>query len=173
MLGWGFPAMLLYTPAVRTDDFDVAISYLFRRLEENASDDNFLRHLFDLEPGSASFEGQEAIFRRSVADRHRAGDRPRRTQNRFSTPRRAYEPGQPFRNEPDTDPILEPNRHWISTVLTKVPTPVSKPLATAVEEVDALLTQVRFAQPAWGRTTLTERQQTLHRIGDELADTGC
>ena len=44
--------VLLYTPAVAAGDFDVAIAYLFRRLEENASDENFIHHLFGLRPGS-------------------------------------------------------------------------------------------------------------------------
>jgi RHH-type proline utilization regulon transcriptional repressor/proline dehydrogenase/delta 1-pyrroline-5-carboxylate dehydrogenase len=40
--------VLLYVPVVRPDEFDVAISYLVRRLEENASSDNFLSAAFDL-----------------------------------------------------------------------------------------------------------------------------
>lgn len=45
--------VLLYTPVVRPDEFDVAISYLVRRLEENASSENFLSAAFDLstDPG--------------------------------------------------------------------------------------------------------------------------
>jgi RHH-type proline utilization regulon transcriptional repressor/proline dehydrogenase/delta 1-pyrroline-5-carboxylate dehydrogenase len=34
--------VVLYTPVVRAEDFDVAISYLVRRLEENAAPQNFL-----------------------------------------------------------------------------------------------------------------------------------
>jgi RHH-type transcriptional regulator, proline utilization regulon repressor / proline dehydrogenase / delta 1-pyrroline-5-carboxylate dehydrogenase len=40
--------VLLYVPVVRPDEFDVAISYLVRRLEENASDENFLSAAFEL-----------------------------------------------------------------------------------------------------------------------------
>ena len=40
--------VLLYVPVVRPDEFDVAISYLVRRLEENASSDNFLSAAFEL-----------------------------------------------------------------------------------------------------------------------------
>ena len=50
--------LLLYTPIVGRADFDVAISYLFRRLEENASEDNFLRHLFTLKSDSQEFLNQ-------------------------------------------------------------------------------------------------------------------
>lgn len=38
--------VLLYTPVVARQDFDVAISYLVRRLEENAAHQNFLHALF-------------------------------------------------------------------------------------------------------------------------------
>ena len=48
--------LLLYTPVVAASEFDVAISYLFRRLEENASDANFIRHLF-----STGFSGSPAF----------------------------------------------------------------------------------------------------------------
>jgi RHH-type proline utilization regulon transcriptional repressor/proline dehydrogenase/delta 1-pyrroline-5-carboxylate dehydrogenase len=41
--------VLLYVPVVRPDEFDVAISYLVRRLEENASSDNFLSAVFELD----------------------------------------------------------------------------------------------------------------------------
>ncbi|WP_438354935.1 proline dehydrogenase family protein [Microbacterium sp. CJ88] len=45
--------VLLYVPVVRPDEFDVAISYLVRRLEENASSDNFLSVAFDLAEDAA------------------------------------------------------------------------------------------------------------------------
>ena len=44
--------MLLYTPVTTEDQFISAISYLVRRLDENTSPDNFLRHSFDIQVGS-------------------------------------------------------------------------------------------------------------------------
>src|SRR5699024_7407753 len=41
--------LLLYTPVVHPDEFDVAISYLVRRLEEGASDENFMSAVFELD----------------------------------------------------------------------------------------------------------------------------
>ena len=58
--------LLLYTPVVAPTHFDVAISYLFRRLEENASSENFLRHLLALEPGSAAFADEAEKFATAV-----------------------------------------------------------------------------------------------------------
>ena len=95
--------VLLYTPAVAVEDFDVAISYLFRRLEENASDENFMHHLFGLQPGSAAFEAEAAKFRAAVTERWTVGRAPRRQQNRLGAPEPA-DPGAGFFNEPDTDP---------------------------------------------------------------------
>lgn len=40
--------LLLYAPVVADDDFDAALAYLFRRLEENAGGENFLRSVFDM-----------------------------------------------------------------------------------------------------------------------------
>ncbi|WP_426326091.1 proline dehydrogenase family protein [Microbacterium sp. E-13] len=76
--------VLLYVPVVRPDEFDVAISYLVRRLEENASSDNFLSAAFDLADDPAMFERERDRF---VASLRRADDEtlatgPRRTQDR-------------------------------------------------------------------------------------------
>ncbi|WP_010525940.1 bifunctional proline dehydrogenase/L-glutamate gamma-semialdehyde dehydrogenase [Nesterenkonia sp. F] len=58
--------LLLYVPAVAPAEFDVAISYLVRRLEENASSENFMSGIFDLEPGSEVFHREAGRFRSSL-----------------------------------------------------------------------------------------------------------
>ena len=59
--------VLLYVPVVRPDEFDVAISYLVRRLEENASSDNFLSAAFDLADDPSMFERERDRFVASLA----------------------------------------------------------------------------------------------------------
>ncbi|TQK20811.1 L-proline dehydrogenase [Microbacterium sp. SLBN-154] len=59
--------VLLYVPVVAPDEFDVAISYLVRRLEENASSENFLSAAFDLADDTALFERERDRFLASVA----------------------------------------------------------------------------------------------------------
>ena len=59
--------VLLYVPVVRPDEFDVAISYLVRRLEENASSDNFLSAAFDLADDPAMFARERDRFVASLA----------------------------------------------------------------------------------------------------------
>lgn len=80
--------VLLYVPVVRPDEFDVAISYLVRRLEENASSENFLSAAFDLAEDPTMFERERDRFLASLA---RAGETalptgPRRTQDRTVEP---------------------------------------------------------------------------------------
>ncbi|MEK9599667.1 MAG: proline dehydrogenase family protein, partial [Pontimonas sp.] len=40
--------LLLYTPVVHPKEFDAAVGYLVRRLDENASSENFMSAVFDL-----------------------------------------------------------------------------------------------------------------------------
>jgi RHH-type proline utilization regulon transcriptional repressor/proline dehydrogenase/delta 1-pyrroline-5-carboxylate dehydrogenase len=68
--------VLLYVPVVRPDEFDVAISYLVRRLEENASSENFRSAAFELADEPAMFERERDRFLSSIA---RAGDPALRT----------------------------------------------------------------------------------------------
>ena len=66
--------LLLYAPVVRAEDFHSAIAYLVRRLDENTAPENFLRHVFDLEPGSADVDRRA----RSLPGRVRSAGRPLR-----------------------------------------------------------------------------------------------
>ncbi|WP_223693426.1 proline dehydrogenase family protein [Leifsonia poae] len=61
-------ALLLYTPVVDPAEFDVAISYLIRRLEENASQENFMSAVFELETNATLFEREKQRFLLSIAD---------------------------------------------------------------------------------------------------------
>lgn len=87
--------LILYTPVVDADSFDVAVSYLVRRLEENAAEENFLHAMTSVDeseraggdgPAPSSpqspMSGQEARFRQAVAERDSTLAEPRRTQDR-------------------------------------------------------------------------------------------
>ncbi|WP_111720998.1 bifunctional proline dehydrogenase/L-glutamate gamma-semialdehyde dehydrogenase [Homoserinimonas sp. OAct 916] len=60
--------LLLYTPVVNPSEFDVAISYLIRRLEENASQDNFMSAVFELADTPALFEREKNRFLASLTE---------------------------------------------------------------------------------------------------------
>ncbi|MFB9745974.1 proline dehydrogenase family protein [Leifsonia shinshuensis] len=80
--------LLLYTPVVDPGEFDVAISYLIRRLEENASQENFMSAVFELGSDRGLFDRERDRFLASVADLEAdplprgAAPLPNRTQDR-------------------------------------------------------------------------------------------
>ncbi|UOE28063.1 proline dehydrogenase family protein [Agromyces soli] len=77
--------LLLYTPVVNPAEFDVAIAYLIRRLEENASQDNFMSAVFELADDRGLFDRERARYERSLAALEpvvAAAPEPNRTQNR-------------------------------------------------------------------------------------------
>ncbi|HXJ77267.1 MAG TPA: proline dehydrogenase family protein [Candidatus Methylomirabilis sp.] len=106
--------LLLYAPVVRAEDFHSAIAYLVRRLDENTAEDNFLRHVFGLEPGSPDWDRERDRFLRAVDLLDSVSDAPRRTQDRAAEARVA---NAPCVNEPDTDWSLPANRTWIDDVI--------------------------------------------------------
>ncbi|MCP2370168.1 RHH-type proline utilization regulon transcriptional repressor/proline dehydrogenase/delta 1-pyrroline-5-carboxylate dehydrogenase [Agromyces terreus] len=59
--------LLLYTPVVNPSEFDVAIAYLVRRLEENASQDNFMSAVFDLASSEPLFDREMRRYLASLA----------------------------------------------------------------------------------------------------------
>jgi RHH-type proline utilization regulon transcriptional repressor/proline dehydrogenase/delta 1-pyrroline-5-carboxylate dehydrogenase len=111
--------LLLYAPACRKEGFINAIGYLVRRLDENTGEENFLRHAFNLEVGSAEWLQLEEAFRDSFSAIEEITDEPRRTQDRSSAPLRP-EPAASWRvfvNEPDTDFSLSQNVGWLDSIL--------------------------------------------------------
>lgn len=160
-------SLLLYTPVVDPDDFDVAISYLFRRLEENAAVGNFMRALGDLEPGSASFVEQAAAFRRAVAHRGDVSTTPRRTLDR-SQPHQPVGLA-PFENEPESDPAVAGTRDWALEHLARRPDPVRAPLTTDASAVDEMIGRARRAQAEWWARPAEERRGVLRAVADEMA----
>jgi RHH-type transcriptional regulator, proline utilization regulon repressor / proline dehydrogenase / delta 1-pyrroline-5-carboxylate dehydrogenase len=103
--------MLLYCPVATKAEFQHAIAYLIRRLDENTGPENFLRHAFGLKAGTDIWESQTSLFSQSCDEIEATSLAPRRTQNRLLAPQRVdFE--APFENEPDTDFSLPQNRKW-------------------------------------------------------------
>jgi RHH-type proline utilization regulon transcriptional repressor/proline dehydrogenase/delta 1-pyrroline-5-carboxylate dehydrogenase len=111
--------ILLYAPVAEMDDFINAIAYLIRRLDENTSEENFLRYSFNLKTDSDEWEFLKRSFIRSCEYKEHAGIKPHRTQNRiteiFPDHTGTYYQGE-FANEPDTDWSLPPNRKWAEAI---------------------------------------------------------
>ncbi|WP_173922647.1 bifunctional proline dehydrogenase/L-glutamate gamma-semialdehyde dehydrogenase [Agromyces sp. Marseille-P2726] len=223
--------LLLYTPVVNPREFDVAIAYLIRRLEENASHDNFMSAVFELADDPRLFEREQQRYLRSLAALESdpaTVPSPNRTQNRRTewtdesfaaamavpdapapgteldedvsltstvlgimrgssgieqadaaasvTPTATgpgFTPG--FRNEPDTDPALAPNREWGRRILDRVP--ASRLGADTIaaariddhESLESVIQTVAARGRAWGELSGGERAAVLHRAGLALA----
>ena len=72
--------VLFYTPVTNRDDFASAVAYLVRRLDENTSDENYLKAAFDIGKNEKKFAEQQARFLKSVSERHIISTASRRHQ---------------------------------------------------------------------------------------------
>ncbi|BCT74418.1 1-pyrroline-5-carboxylate dehydrogenase [Sinomonas cyclohexanicum] len=169
--------LLLYTPVVHPGEFDVAIAYLIRRLEEGASQDNFMSAVFELDSNDVLFEREKKRFLASLAAldaapfADRSGRRtvpgPNRTQDRSQppsegqllkvtsrdsqklTPRRDV-PGAGFSNTPDTDPDLPANRAWGRSIMSR-----AEYSRIGIDTADAATLQTEGELDAVVRTAVT------------------
>jgi RHH-type proline utilization regulon transcriptional repressor/proline dehydrogenase/delta 1-pyrroline-5-carboxylate dehydrogenase len=110
--------MLLYCPVAVKEDFQSAIAYLIRRLDENTGPENFLRYTFGLQTGSAEWQSQVQIFIKACSEMERTIAKPRRNQNRFE-PAKYLSPNDPFELDPDTDFSMAENRRWAQQIVAK------------------------------------------------------
>jgi RHH-type proline utilization regulon transcriptional repressor/proline dehydrogenase/delta 1-pyrroline-5-carboxylate dehydrogenase len=168
-------SLLLYTPVVAPDEFDVAIGYLVRRLEENAADDNFMSSVFDLAKDPRAFEKERDRFLASLAAFDADPDSvpvPNRSQNRLTgdlAPAAAE-----FRNAADTDPSLAANRTWGARILARVPdstlgvdTVEAAGVADELELEEVVSTAVAAGE-WWGSRSAAERAGYVRRAGYAL-----
>lgn len=109
--------MLLYCPAATKEEFQNAVAYLVRRLDENTAPENFLRHAFDLTPGTLEWEHQSKLFTNACKESNTVSSSPRRLQNRSEEKIEDYPSHSYFRNEPDTDWSLVHNQQWIHKII--------------------------------------------------------
>ena len=165
--------LLLYTPVVRPEQFDVAIAYLIRRLEEGASTENFMSAVFELDADPQLFARERDRFLASLsALDDDVVPAPRRVPERFvAVPRSS--PGH-FENTPDTDPAVAENRRIIRNVLGRVPTStlgvetIRRAHIADMSILDAALNGAVDSSHAWGTLSGAERGRILHAIGDAI-----
>lgn len=165
-------SLLLYTPVVHPAEFDVAIAYLIRRLEEGASQDNFMSAVFELSENEVLFEREKQRFLASLDRLDDAVPPASRQQNRNLPPQPL--PHKGFENTPDTDPSLPSNRDWGRAILDRVPsstlgnTAVEAATITDAETLNKVIGTAVDKGKAWGALSGDERAEILHRAGDVL-----
>lgn len=165
-------SILLYTPVVHPQEFDVAIAYLIRRLEEGASTENFMSAVFDLDADAQLFARERDRFLASIAAMPTEVPAARRVQDRTATAPPSN--GAGFENTPDSDPAIAANRQWAAGIVARMEqselghdTAEAGVLADAAA-VDAAVEASVAAGAAWRALGADERAVILHRAGDIL-----
>ncbi len=166
--------LLLYTPVVLPQEFDVAIGYLIRRLEENASQENFMSAVFELVDNKKLWNRERDRFLASLADVDTVVPERNRKQSRLET----HTPfGDTFGNTPDTDASLPDNRAWGEKVLAAVENStmgndIVKAAAIKNEkQLDAVFATVLPAAKGWAALGGAGRAKILRKAADVLEET--
>ncbi len=112
--------LILYAPVCEDKHFNNAIAYLVRRLDENTSEDNFMRYFFNLKLNDENYKIQKELFLKSIDGIKKLNNTTHRKQNRNEKPSApsSYET-KLFVNESDTDFILAQNRTWAQKLRAK------------------------------------------------------
>ncbi|MDX1875368.1 bifunctional proline dehydrogenase/L-glutamate gamma-semialdehyde dehydrogenase [Mycolicibacterium sp. 120266] len=167
--------LLLYVPVVHPKDFDVAIAYLVRRLEEGASQDNFMSAVFELHDDAGLFERERHRFVASLAQLDTAVPPPNRRQDRRTDDlNAAICPAGSFANVADTDPALPGNLAWGRAITERIATStagrelVSRYTIDTPEALDRIVTDTVVAGARWGVLSGADRASVLRRAAGTL-----
>ncbi|MGH1561645.1 bifunctional proline dehydrogenase/L-glutamate gamma-semialdehyde dehydrogenase [Mumia sp. DW29H23] len=164
--------LLLYTPVVRASEFDTAIAYLVRRLEEGASQENFMSAVFDLGSDERLFARERSRFLASLEALDPTVPGPHRRQDRRTDS--VTVPGPGFANTPDTDPALPGNRAWADEILARAASTtrgedlVRDHTVTSADVLEDVLASAVDAQPSWAARGGAGRAEVLRRAAAEL-----
>ena len=165
-------SILLYTPVVHPQEFDVAIAYLIRRLEEGASSENFMSAVFDLDTHEALFSRERDRFLASLADMPSGVPASNRVQDR--TAPAAPAPTHGFRNTPDSDPAIAANRDWSRAIVARMEEStlgaqtIADHTVTDETALNAVIQDAADAAASWRALGAAGRAEILHRAGDAL-----
>ncbi len=160
--------LILYTPTVARNDLVSAIAYLARRLDENTSPDNYLRHVASLRVGNVEWNLERDKFLQAVEDRHLPVAEPGRSQNRLNENRR-FNQDDPFDNEPDTDFSLAVNRKWIAACHDALGLPATNTEFFDPAKIDRDVATAVQAGEKWASSSPTRRRTVLHQVAEVIA----
>ncbi|WP_436800674.1 proline dehydrogenase family protein [Trueperella pyogenes] len=181
--------ILYYVPVVDPANYDVAISYLVRRLEESAAHENFMSGVFEIADNDSIFARERNRFATGVVGAFPEADLasvmepfndvpeltfgPNRTQNRLTD---EVELMESFNNTPDSDPSLPANVEWANQIFAKMAdSQLGLDTADAarvrtVEEMEEIVAGARASAPEWAATTGAERAKILRRAAQVLGE---
>lgn len=164
--------ILLYCPVATKSEFQNAVAYLIRRLDENTAPENFLHDAFSIKPGIALWDKQVKLFTDACQNMNSIDSLPRRQQNRFHD-FADLSACASFANEPDTDWSLPINRIWAKKIIDteearrEKSLTIPSPLLDA-SQVDGVLKIAAKASVDWAGTPVIERAECLARMAHAL-----
>ncbi|MEL0290990.1 MAG: bifunctional proline dehydrogenase/L-glutamate gamma-semialdehyde dehydrogenase [Aquiluna sp.] len=159
--------LVLYTPVVYSQEFDVAIAYLIRRLEEGASSENFLSNAFEL-TSQQPYELERQRYMHSLDLMGTEVPVPNRLQDRSLD--EAHLPVG-FSNTPDTDPSTAGNRNWAKGIYRRLSDTeigidlVERHTVTSEVKLNELIVSAKAAQKRWQTLNPEERASKIHEVG--------
>lgn len=121
----------LYTPIFSEKEFDNAIYYLHRRLEENTGSENFIKHVFNLSPGTFLWETLEEAFINSIKKIPDLSSSARRSFGKKCVTLSSSFYGA-FENEAETDFTLPSKKEWQNRVFNELASATYPPLPIVI-----------------------------------------
>ncbi|MEN9713389.1 MAG: hypothetical protein RLZZ164_53, partial [Actinomycetota bacterium] len=164
--------ILLYTPVVAPTEFDVAIAYLIRRLEESANPENFMSAVFELSEHREFFDREAARFAASVRDMDKQFADTNRVQNR--TTAAATSSRSHFENAADSDPAITANKKWAASLYDQnVLSNIGVEGAAAIwvrdaQTLESRISSAKSAAKGWQSLPTEQRAELLLQIADAL-----
>ena len=186
--------VLLYAPVTRKDDFAAAVAYLVRRLDENTSDENYLKAAFEISKNPAKFKEQEERFVKSIAERHTI------TTESLRHVDHALITGHTFENERNADPTDPDFINAVSKAMKKVRAIKDQEIPLVIngkevftkeqeegsdpsdngkvwyhysvgsaKDVDTAIATAKKAQEKWSALTIDERTNILFKAAEVMA----
>ncbi|MGA2294276.1 MAG: bifunctional proline dehydrogenase/L-glutamate gamma-semialdehyde dehydrogenase [Acidimicrobiales bacterium] len=187
--------VLLYAPVTRHDDFAAAVAYLVRRLDENTSDENYLKAAFYIADDPDVFADQQRRFLVSLEQRHDVS----LVSRRHAAPTQTA--GEVFENCVDGDPTNPRYEHDVTSALAEIRTATMAQIPLAIggayvmgeqseaghdpsdhgrewyrysvattTQVDEALRLAVAALPGWSARSCDERRKILFRAASVMQD---
>jgi RHH-type proline utilization regulon transcriptional repressor/proline dehydrogenase/delta 1-pyrroline-5-carboxylate dehydrogenase len=185
--------VLLYAPVTRHDDFAAAVAYLVRRLDENTSDQNYLKAAFYIAQDPQVFRDQQLRFLDSLEARHDLSLASRRHALPLGSLTRAFE------NCSDGDPTNPVYVHDVLAALARVGLLVVRQIplvidgeeiageqgeggrdpsnngeewyrysVATIDQIDRALASAKAAAPNWAQRSVEERREILFRAAEVM-----
>lgn len=168
-------ALRMYTPVVHGREFDVALAYVVRRLEEVASAENFMSSLYTLDERLDVFDREKARFLAAWDLASTPTIATHRTQpSAASDTQPLFPPDATFANTPDTDPSVPSRRAWAAATADRA---ASSSLgrdtlrSARVDDsgtLDAVVGEARAGGERWSRVSAGARARILRAVAAGL-----